>query len=46
MFENGRYVGPLETLSGVWPRWVLRFVKEQARYETLSSDQAPDHEVD
>ena len=45
MFEDGRHVGSFATVSRVRSRWVLRFIEEQARYETLSSNEAPDHEV-
>src|ERR1700751_3729528 len=45
VLEDGRHLGASAILPGVRARGLLRFVEEQACYETLPSDEAPDHEV-
>jgi hypothetical protein len=42
MFTNGGPLGPFANVPDLWPRRVLRFLKEQTRHEAFSGDQ-PSH---
>src|SRR3984957_18278552 len=46
MFEERRYVGPSAVVLDLRPRWMLRFLEEQACHEALSPGQASHHAID
>src|SRR5579862_9063034 len=44
--QDRGFMGPSADVSRMWPRRLLRFVKEQACHEALPSLQSPDHALD
>jgi hypothetical protein len=45
MFEIGRHVGPSANVPDLRPRWMLRFLQEQACHQAFSPDETSHHTI-